>query len=101
MVERRKEFPALEARKEYLEHQYYQAQQQANDAAYAGKPDNAMLQWVLVIKAELDELRYALKVLTQDQSRIEISGRIGLLLLVALTAVFLTQVAILFNMGGG
>lgn len=99
LVEKRTEFPALEARKEYLQHEYYTAKQQADDAAYAGKPDNAMLQWLLVIKAELDELRYVLKIMTEPNSRVEISGKAMLLVIVILAGVLLAQIMILINVG--
>lgn len=98
-MERRAEFPALEARKEYLEHEYYTAQRQANDAAFAGKPDYAVQQWIAAIRGELEELRYVLRVLSQPDGRIEISGRAALLIGLALVAVFLVQIVILTGIG--
>ena len=98
-MDRRTEFPALEARKEYLEHEFYNAQKQAQDAVFAGKPDNGIQQWLLSIKAELDELRYVLRVLSAPDGRIEISGRAALIIGMVLAAVFLAQIAILFSVG--
>lgn len=98
-MERRTEFPALEARKEYLEHEFYSAQKMANDAAYAGKPDGGIQQWIASVKAELDELRYVLRVLSTPDGRIEVSGRTALLIGSILVVIFLVQIFILLNLG--
>ncbi len=99
-MERRTEFPALELRRADLERQYSMAQQQVNDALYAGKSDAGMLLWIQGIKAELDELRYVLRVLAAPDGKIEISGRAALLIGLVLLAVFLAQLAILLHVGG-
>lgn len=59
-MDKRTNFPALEARKGDLEHAHYEAQKQVADAAYANQPDNAKLQWLASIRRELDELSYVL-----------------------------------------
>ena len=99
-MERRTEFPALELRRADLERQYSMAQQQVNDALFAGKSDTGMQMMIQGIKAELDELRYVLRVLAAPDGRIEISSRAALLIGLVLSAVFLAQLAILFNVGG-
>ena len=74
MVERRQEFPALEARRSFLEQAYYQAQRQADDAVFAGKPDNATQQWLANVRTELDELNYLLKAVGSQGSKIDVTG---------------------------
>lgn len=98
-MERRTEFPALEARKADLEHQHYEAQRQATDAIYAGKPDAAVMQWITAIRAELDELKYVLKVLGSPNSRIDVTGRTLLIALAVFALIMLAQLAILANVG--
>lgn len=98
-MERRTEFPALELRRADLERQYSMAQQQVNDALFAGKSDTGMQLMIQSIKAELDELRYVLRVLADPDGKIEISGRAALLIGLVLLAVFVAQLAILLNVG--
>lgn len=98
-MERRTEFPALELRRADLERQYSMAQQQVNDALFAGKSDTGMQLMIQSIKAELDELRYVLRVLANPDGKIEISGRAALLIGLVLLAVFVAQLAILLNFG--
>ena len=95
MEQRRTEFPALEARRSDLEHQHFEARQQAEDAARTGKPDNAIMQWIVTIRAELDELSYVLRAMADRE--IAIGGRplkFALALFVLIAAAQLTVLAL-------
>ena len=98
-MEKRTEFPALEARKSDLEHQHYEAQRQANDAVYAGKSDSGLMQWLTSIRAELDELKYVLRVLGSPSNRIDVTGHTLLIVLAAFALIMLAQFAILMAVG--
>lgn len=94
-MEKRTEFPALEARKAYLQQAHYDAQRQANDAAYSGKIEGGVLHWLAGIREELDELTYALRILADNGDKIEFRRntlRVGVFLFVI---VVLAQIVIL------
>ena len=75
-METRTEFPALEARKSELEHQHYEAKKQLGENYSVKSTDFAAVQnWLLSIRAELDELTYVLRVLGSPNSRIDVTGR--------------------------
>jgi hypothetical protein len=96
MVERRTEFPALEARRWFLEHEYHYAQRQADDAVRDGKADGATQQWIVNVRAELDELNYVLRTINSHQDhRIEITQQ-TLLVSAMLYGVVMAVIVILF-----
>lgn len=98
-MDKRTEFPALEARKSDLEQMHREARQQINDAVHEGKPDGALMQWLAVIRAELDELSYVLKALSAPSSRVDITGRTLLIAVILFTLIMLAQLAILLSVG--
>lgn len=92
----RTEFPALEARKGYLEHAYYEAKRQADTQAYEGKPDSATQQWLISIRAELDELTYLLKlVYAQLDERKQISHH-ALIVVAVINAAIIAAILYLY-----
>lgn len=98
-MEKRTEFPALEARKSYLERQHYEASQQANDAMRAGKVESGPMLWIAAIRDELDELTYVLRVLGSPSTRIDVAGHTLLIAFGALALIMLAQLAILAMVG--
>ena len=89
-MDRRSEFPALDARKSDLQLQHNEAQKQLNDAVYQGKHDPAVEHWIARIREELDELTYVLKVV--GHSRIDVTGS------TAAIAIFLYAIVMLITM---
>lgn len=95
MVERRTEFPALEARRWFLEHEYHFAQRQADDAVRGGRADSGTQQWIMDLRAELDELNYILRMVGDQDHRIEITQR-TLMALALLYGIIMATIVVLF-----
>lgn len=95
MVEKRTEFPALEARRSYLEQACYQAQRQADDAVFAGKADQGTALWLANVRAELDELNYVLRAVGSQGSKIDVTGQTLFLSMVAY-AVIMAIIVVVF-----
>ncbi len=93
----RTEFPALEARKGFLEQEYYQAKRTADSETFSSKPQGSTQQWLAGIRAELDELTYVLKwVYGQlDTERATVS-RHTLLFLVGINATIIVAIIYLY-----
>ena len=98
-MEKRTEFPALEARKSDLEHQHYEAKRQVADGGFVGKLDPAVLAWLATIRAELDELSYVLRIVSQE--RIDVPSRYTLIGGIAFIVILAAQVALLWWLGAG
>jgi hypothetical protein len=93
-VDKRTEFPALEARKSDLEHQHWEATKQVNDGVYTGKLDAAVENWLRRIREELDELNYVLKVIGSQGSKIDVQGHTLLIAMIAYAIIMLVIVAL-------
>ena len=95
-MNKRTEFPALDARRSYLEHAAYEARRQADDAAFEGKFNVGTQQWLASIRAELDELIYVLKIVGSHGSRIEVTGHTLVAVSIVFAAVMLAVFYITF-----
>ena len=98
-MEKITDFPALEDRKAYLEHALYTAMQQTNDATQVGKAEIGTEEWLKRIRQELRELRYVLAMLTERNSRIDISWKTVVVVGAIVGLVIAIQIAVLWWMG--
>jgi hypothetical protein len=99
-VDKRTEFPALEARKSDLEQQHREARQQVNDAMRAGQPDNGKMQWLSSIREELDELSYVLRVMYAE-IKIDVPSRYTLAGGIVFIVITVAQIWLLWWIGAG
>jgi hypothetical protein len=94
-VDKRTEFPALEARKSELEHQHYEAKKQLGENYSVKSTDFAALQtWLVSIREELDELTYVLRIVGHTENRIDVTGHTLLIAMVVYAVIMLAVVAL-------
>ena len=96
-MEKRTEFPALEAHKADLEHQLAEARKQASEGVITGRLELAVELWMKRVQQELEEMNYVLKMVGSQKSRIEVTGHMLVIALLTYALIMAAVVAFIIR----